>query len=364
MKKAIPILCLLLLFLYSPPANAKPPEVTADAAVLMDARTGQVFYDKNGFKRREPASLTKIMTAIVALEYGHLDEVVTVSRRAAAVRMGSVLNLRPGEKLTLENLLKAALVMSANDSTVAIAEHVAGSEEAFVKMMNAKALVLGATRTRFANTNGYHHPQHYSCARDLAVITRYALQNPVFNQIVSTRRATIEFCSSARKEDIFSTNRLLLNNGFPGIDGVKTGSTPRAGNCLIASATRGGRRFIAVVLCSADRYRDATVLLDYGFTEVQRVALCAPGEEVVKVPVSRSAAGVVSAVAASVLEVDLAREQLSQIRREVKLLSPLKAPVRVGQKVGEAVFYLGGEELGRVDLVAAEGVPKKNWWSF
>ncbi|MGB9825968.1 MAG: D-alanyl-D-alanine carboxypeptidase family protein, partial [Desulfofundulus sp.] len=219
-------------------AGAAPPPVTADAAVLMDARSGRIFYDKNGLQKREPASLTKIMTAIIALEYGRLNDVVTVSRNAAAVGMGSILDLRTGEKITLENLLKAALIMSANDSTVAIAEHVAGSEEDFIRMMNAKAMVLGALHTSFANTNGYHHPRHYSCARDLAVITRYALQNPIFNQIVSTRETTISFCNSKRKEAIFNTNRLLREGSYPGIDGVKTGSTPRAGNCLIASATR------------------------------------------------------------------------------------------------------------------------------
>ncbi|WP_211230085.1 D-alanyl-D-alanine carboxypeptidase family protein [Desulfovirgula thermocuniculi] len=354
----------LWLFACLTHASAGPPAVTADAALLMDARTGQVFFAKNALKRREPASLTKIMTAIVALEYGRLDEVVTVSRRAASVRTGSVLGLRAGEKLTLENLLKAALIMSANDSTVAIAEHVAGTEETFVKMMNAKALVLGATRTRFANTNGYHHPQHYSCAWDLAMITRYALQDPVFNRLVATRRATVEFYASDRREEISNTNRLLLSGAYPGVDGVKTGSTPRAGNCLIASATRGGRRLIAVVLCSADRYRDAAALLDYGFLEVQRVSLCRAGGEALAVPVARGAAAAVRAVAAGDLEVDLARDQLGQVRREVRLFSPLAAPVRAGQKVGEMVYYLGDSELGRVDLVAAESVPLRGLGRF
>ncbi len=340
-------------------AGAVPPPVTADAAVLMDARTGQIFYDKNGLQRREPASLTKIMTAIIALEYGRLNDVVTVSRSAAAVGMGSVLDLRAGEKITLENLLKAALIMSANDSTVAIAEHVAGSEEDFIRMMNAKALVLGALHTRFANTNGYHDPRHYSCARDLAVITRYALQNPLFNRMVRTRETTISFCDSNRKETIFNTNRLLREGSYPGIDGVKTGSTPRAGNCLIVSATRGDRRLIAVVLHSASRYRDAVTLLDYGFNEVQRVALCAEGEEVARLPVSNGLAGTVPVVVADALQVDLTRDQLSRVQREVRMVPSLAAPVRAGQRVGEVIFRLKDEELGRAALVTARDVPKK-----
>lgn len=364
MKRAVPLFLWLWLFASWQPVFAGPPAVTADAALLMDARSGQVFFAKNALKRREPASLTKIMTAIVALEYGRLEDVVTVSRRAASIRTGSVLGLRAGEKLTLEGLLKAALVMSANDSTVAIAEHVAGTEEAFVRIMNAKALVLGATRTRFANTNGYHHPQHYTCAWDLALITRYALQNPVFNRLVAMPRATVEFCASNRREEIANTNRLLLSGAYPGVDGVKTGSTPRAGNCLIASATRGGRRLIAVVLCSADRYRDAVALLDYGFLEVPRVELCRAGAEVFAVPVARGVAAAVRAVAAENLEVDLARDELGQLRREVRLLPSLEAPVRAGQKAGELVYYLGDSKLGCVDLVAEESVPRRGLARF
>ncbi|MBE3585464.1 MAG: D-alanyl-D-alanine carboxypeptidase [Thermoanaerobacter sp.] len=352
-----------LLLSFPAPAGAVPPSVTADAAVLMDARTGQIFYDKNGLQRREPASLTKIMTAIIALEYGRLNDVVTVSRNAAAIGMGSVLDLRAGEKITLEDLLKAALIMSANDSTVAIAEHVAGSEEEFIRMMNAKALVLGALHTRFANTNGYHDPRHYTCARDLAVITRYALQNPLFNQIVRTRETTISFCDSKRKETIYNTNRLLREGSYPGIDGVKTGSTPRAGNCLIASATRGDRRLIAVVLHSANRYRDAVTLLDYGFSEVTRVTLGAEGEEVARLPVANGLTGRVPVIIAAPVEVDLARDQLFQVRREVRMVPSLTAPVRAGQKVGEAVFRLKDEELGRAALVAGQDVPKKGLFS-
>ncbi|MDQ0286034.1 D-alanyl-D-alanine carboxypeptidase (penicillin-binding protein 5/6) [Desulfofundulus luciae] len=348
-----------LLLSFPAPAGAVPPSVTADAAVLMDTRTGRIFYDKNGLQRREPASLTKIMTAIIALEYGRLNDVVTVSRNAAAVGTGSVLDLRAGEKITLENLLKAALIMSANDSTVAIAEHVAGSEEDFIRMMNAKALVLGALHTRFANTNGYHDPQHYSCARDLAVITRYALQNPLFNRMVRTRETTVSFCDSNRKETIFNTNRLLREGSYPGIDGVKTGSTPRAGNCLIASATRGDRRFIAVVLHSANRYRDAVTLLEYGFNEVARVTLAAGGEEVARLPVASGLAGTVPVVVAAPVEVDLARDQLSRVQREVKMVPSLTAPVRAGQRVGEVVFRLKDEELARSTLVTARDVPKK-----
>ncbi|WP_242868902.1 D-alanyl-D-alanine carboxypeptidase family protein [Desulfotomaculum copahuensis] len=337
------------------------PAITADAAVLMDAGTGRVYFAKKPYKRRAPASLTKIMTAVVALEYGRLDAVANVSRNAAYTETGSIIDLRAGEKITLENLLQAALIMSANDSTVAIAELVGGMESRFIQMMNAKALLLGALHTRFANTNGYSDPGHYSTARDLALITRYALQNPVFNRLVGTREATVCFYGSKRREKIANTNRLLRNNSYPGIDGVKTGSTPLAGNCLIASATRDGRRLIAVVLHSADRYRDAVALLEYGFTGVKPVTLCRRGEPLASQKVHDGLEAQVPLVCDRTVTVDLAAEQTGMISREIKLGPVPEAPVRTGQKTGEVVFRLAGEELVRVELVAQKDVPRRTW---
>lgn len=354
----------LIIFMLSgtpPAAQAGLPAITADAAVLMDAGNGRVYFAKKPHKRRAPASLTKIMTAVVALEYGRLDAVAGVSRNAAYTETGSIIDLRAGENITLENLLKAALIMSANDSTVAIAELVGGTESRFIQMMNAKALLLGAQDTRFANTNGYSDPGHYSTARDLALITRYALQNPAFNRLVSTREATIYFYGTKRQEKIANTNRLLRNNSYPGIDGVKTGSTPLAGNCLIASATRNGRRLIAVVLHSADRYRDATALLEYGFTRVKPVTLCRQGEPLARQAVRDGMEVEVPVVCARTVTVDLAEEQTGLVAGEIKPGPAVEAPVRTGQKTGDVIFRLAGEELARVDLVAQKDVSRRTW---
>ena len=359
----LPILILLIAaFCLLLPGRvlAGPPEVTADAAVLMDAATGRVYYAKNPHQRRAPASLTKIMTALLALEYGNLDDVVTVSPRAAYIFEGSIIDLHPGEQITLRNLLKAALIMSANDSTVAIAEHVGGTEEKFLQMMNAKAALLGALHTRYANTNGYTHPNHYSTAYDLALITRYALNNPQFRQFVGTRDDVVEWWGRPRKEAVHNTNR-LLHGGYPGVDGVKTGSTATAGNCLVATARRGDRRLITVVLHSANRYADTVRLLDYGFGEIEQIFLCKNGEAVRNCPVREGALPEVTAVAKGDLPVDILREEIPRLKRQVLLTEPVPAPVQAGQKMGEAVFYLGENELGRVDLVAAGAVPRKGW---
>lgn len=351
------VFSLLLTFIFAAPARAERPGVTAAAAVLMDAGNGQIYFSKKGEARREPASLTKIMTAIIALEYGNLQEEVTISRRAASVAVGQDIGLKAGDRITLENLLKAALLYSANDSTVAIAEHVAGSEKEFVGMMNAKAVLLGAHHTRFANTNGYHNPNHYTTATDLALITRYALQIKKFAELVSTREDTIRWVDGREKE-VRNTNRLLRDDSFQGICGVKTGSTPRAGDCLIAAAFRGDRKLIAVVLHSHARYRDAVKLLDYGFNHVVPVALCSRSELVASQQVIGGLEKEVPVVTGRAVEFDLAEDDREAVKKNVSLGEPPHAPVRVGQKLGEVVYTLNGKELARVELVAARDIPK------
>ncbi|MGB9826330.1 MAG: D-alanyl-D-alanine carboxypeptidase family protein, partial [Desulfofundulus sp.] len=209
-----------------------PPRVTADAAVLMDATTGQVLYAKNAHQPRPPASTTKILTALLAIEGGKLDQVVTVSPGAAAVGESSM-HLFPGQHLTLEQLLYGALLRSGNDACVAIAEHIAGSEANFVLLMNQKARQLGARDSHFCNPHGLPARGHLSSAYDLALLTRYALKNPTFKSLVSTRYHG--FSTPPWGEyHLHNTNRLLWS--YQGADGVKTGTTSEAGMCLVASA--------------------------------------------------------------------------------------------------------------------------------
>lgn len=358
-------LIFLFVFLFSTvfpeAAAAAAPRVTADAAVLIDVETGQIYFAKNHTRRAAPASLTKIMTAVIAVENSSLDDVVTVDSRSASVSMGSIIDLRKGEKITLGELLTAALVASANDSTVAIACHVGGSHARFITMMNAKAAALGLSNTRFANTNGYHDPNHYTTAYDLARLSRYALGHPKINELVQTREATVHWLEPPdREEKIKNSNRLLFGD-YEGIDGVKTGTTPLAGNCLVASATREGRRLIAVALHSNDRYRDCLNMFDYGFQTVRPVTVAEEGVAVTGVQVTGGIKDEVDAVAENALEIRIDPDDLPRLERKVEVKDPVAAPIKKGQYLGECVYLVKGQELGRVRLLAGEEVLRPGW---
>lgn len=361
-KFKIVLLIFLILFLICPPAAlASPPRVSAGAAALMDVETGRLYYAKNAVKRADPASLTKLMTAVLAMENGKLEDVVTITGRSASVEEGSIIGLCKGEKITLDELLKAALVTSANDSTVAIAEHVGGSHERFVRMMNAKAFALGLYGTKFVNTNGYHHPNHYTSARDLAVLTRYALGLSRINDLVQTKETTVYWVEPKDRESKITNSNRLLSLGYDGIDGVKTGTTPMAGNCLIASATRDGRRLIAVALNCYDRYRDCITLLDYGFEVIKPVVIAGAGEKVTLVNVTGGVQPVVDAVAKDTLEVRIDPDFLPKLEKRLEVQETMRAPVKKDLELGQAVYFLDGQELGRVSLVAATDVPRPGW---
>ncbi|AQS58952.1 D-alanyl-D-alanine carboxypeptidase family protein [Desulforamulus ferrireducens] len=378
-KIALMLFVLLLLIpleaLATPEGDGQPPKIKASAACLMDVATGQIYYQKEGSKRREPASLTKVMTGILAIENGDLKDIVTVKKRAAAVSMGQDIGLNTGDRLTLEDLLKAALMYSANDSTVAIGEHIADSHDLFVQMMNDKAKTLGMLNTHFANTNGFHHPNHYTTANDLAILTAYALRNETFAKLVATKEATITWqpkseAKVASKENepetlkqrnIRNTNRLLFSD-YEGINGVKTGTTPRAGNCLIASATRDGRQLVVVILNSNNRWQDATKLLDYGFNQVKPVVLAEQDEVMAEIEVLEGKEPKVTLVAAKKLEYNLPLIEVEKIQRKVNLYPVPKAPVKKGTVLGTATYLIEGKEIATVDLIANQDIERKPWF--
>lgn len=258
--------CIMLLFPASARAEVQQteivPAVTAESAVVMDLDTGEVLYGKCEHERRPPASLTKVMTGYLLLKQLELQQTVTVSREAAATGESS-LNLKSGDRLTVENLLHGALMKSANDACVALAEKAAGSEAAFAQQMNLQACILGCSNTNFCNSNGLPAENHYSSAYDLAVMTRAAMQQEVFAEIVQKQQHLVKW-TDGRQLMVRNTNRLLRE--YPGAIGVKTGTTNEAGQCLIAVAEKAGKRIIVVVLKSKNRFYDAVALLDYGLS--------------------------------------------------------------------------------------------------
>lgn len=261
-KYKIAVITLLLIFLSQSAYGAELPAVTSEAVIVMDAADGRIICARNCFEKRPPASLTKVMTAILAIECADLEEICTVSPVAAATKESHV-GLKQDERLTLEDLLYGAMLRSGNDACVAIAENIGDDEAHFAKMMNLKAAVLGCVNTNFTNSNGLPDDNHYSCCYDLALVTRYALQNENFRQIVATESYTMHWLGG-REKNIYNTNRLLYV--YDGAIGVKTGTTNAAGQCLIAAAERDDKCYIAVVLKSKDRFSDCTKLLDYAFS--------------------------------------------------------------------------------------------------
>ena len=245
--------------IYKRKAQRRP--LPPEGILLKDLRTGQVLFEQNADLSMAPASLTKIMSAIVILEEGDLDDQVTVSRQAAAAHRIK-LYLKPGQVLPLRGLLEAMLIRSANDACLAAVEHVGGDEESFVEKMNAKAAAIGLTRTHFQNACGFDMPDHFSTAEDLAVLTEYAMGHETFAAIVKEPAAVIRTADQRKKYVARTTNRLL--GTMNGVIGVKTGYTRGAGRCLITVVTRDDRDLLLVLLNDRQRWWRAHELIEYG----------------------------------------------------------------------------------------------------
>ncbi|HHU82012.1 MAG TPA: D-alanyl-D-alanine carboxypeptidase [Firmicutes bacterium] len=336
------------------------PAVYARAAILVEEVSGMILYAKNEHQRRAPASTTKILTAIVALEKGNLEDVVTVSRRAARTG-GSALWLKTGDRLTLKELLEGLMLCSGNDAGVAVAEHIAGSERNFARMMNRKAKELGALNSNFQNPHGLRAPAHYTTAYDLARLTCYALRNPEFSRLVSAREEAIQWYQGEKTRKVRNTNRLLWS--FAGADGVKTGTTAEAGYCLVASATRDGRRFISVVLNSPDRWGESARLLEYGFDNFTLKLLATPEEAVGKIETAGGYPRVVAVYPRRPLMVVIPKGEEAYGEKKISLRrDKLRLPVKPGTVAGEVAFFFRGEKVCGVDLIVRERVDKDWWW--
>ena len=254
----------VLVWLWVVVACGQTPKVLARSALLMEARSGQVLYAKNAHLRLPPASLTKMLTALVVVEHADLDEEVTASKRAVETPASSM-HLREGEQVSVRDLLYALLLRSANDSAVALAEHVGGSVEQFVQMMNQKAQALGARNTHLVNPHGLDAPNHYSTAYDMALIARAFMEHPTLRAIVGQRYYIVQ--RSLNQEDLWMVNKSKFLQLYPYAEGIKTGYTRPAGFCFAGSAMKQGRRLIAVVLNSPQREQDTISMMEYGFWE-------------------------------------------------------------------------------------------------
>ncbi len=324
--------------------------VTATAAVLIDAGTGQVLYGRNANLPWPPASTTKIMTAMVALERARLDTPILVSRSVARFREGSVVGLPEQARIPLRDLLYALMLPSGNDVALAIAEGVGGSVPAFVDLMNEKAMALGATQTHFTAPHGLYDRDHYTTAYDLSVMARAAMQYPTFREIVHTRSWLFAVPGRPARR-LFNHNRFL--NRYPGADGIKTGYVHESGQTLVASATRDGWRLIAVLLHSGDLYGDAARLLSYGFARYRPSLLASAGDSLTALNLPGADAPVVGTVGEPIYA-DLTAADV--VQRRVELDDHLTLPIHRGTRIGEIRFYASGQLLRTVPLVCASDV--------
>ena len=338
----------------TPGDTPEAPRITAEAAVVVDMDTGKILYSRNADKQLEMASTTKIMTAILILESLPLDQKVKVP--GAAVRAaGSVLGLHRGETFTVEQLLYAMLVPSANDAAITLAVAEAGSVKAFVAKMNARAGEMGLTNTHFVNNCGLHAANHYSSAKDMAKIASYAMRDPVFRRIVSTREYTLPHAGGAAPRLIKTSNELLEDVDW--VNGIKTGSTPWAGYCLVSSATKDGLTLISVVLGAKDqntREAESKALLTYGFERCRLKKLVDGGAVIADVPAPDPLDREVRLVTASSYTRRLLGED--EVTGQVKLSREVTLPVKAGEVLGKLEFFQGDADLGFVPLVAAETV--------
>jgi len=331
--------------------KAAMPDVSMDAGALV-TEDGRVLWARRVTDRRSIASLTKIMTAVVAMEHSSPDDPVTIPEDSGRVGESTSF-LRPGEKLPMSEVLEGLLVKSGNEAAVAIAEHVSGSEAEFVKLMNAKAAELGLENTRFSNSHGLDEKGNHSSAEDLAVLARYAMSKPQFRKIVGQKSARVGV--GKRAEKVASTNLLLGN--YAGANGVKTGWTDKAGYCVIDSASRGGVELYAVVLGTSGeltRFRDARELLDFGFAHYRPQRLASAGTVIGQAPVT-DYLDVVAPAAVSEDTTVPVFDLAGPISRTVTVTA-VEAPVTKGQRVGVATFSQRGNVIASVPLVAVEGV--------
>lgn len=365
MKKRVFLILLSCLLFFPCTVRAKSPSLSlsASSAVLYEPDSGIFLCEKDADARRPMASTTKIMTALVAIENSALDDQVTVPKEAVGIE-GSSVYLEAGEKLTMETLLYAVLLQSANDAAAAIAYAVGGSIEGFAKMMNERACALGLQNTHFVNPHGLHDDEHYTTARELALIASCAMKNQTFREIASTKKKTLTFRNGTVSRVVCNHNRLLSMYG--GTIGVKTGFTKKSGRCLVSSAERDGVLLIAVTLDAPNDWQDHMALLDCGFSFFEQQIFAEENDYTFTVPILHGKVNEITVTNALPLKATLPRGAKAEIVTSFES-EVLTAPIKKGAHVGELYALYRGKRIASSPLISCETIKKdknkKKIWS-
>lgn len=349
-------------------ANDKENSINVDAqsAILMDYKTGRVLYSKNADDPLAMASTTKIMTAIIAIENGNLEDTVKVSKnatKAPPVKM----NLKENEEIKLKDLLYALMLQSSNDAAVAIAEHISGSVEIFCDNMTKKAKELGAKDTVFRTPNGLDSLDHHSTAYDMAVITRYALNNKQFMDIINTKQ--VSFKTNMSNYDIINKNRLLSE--YEGANGVKTGYTGKAGHCFVGSATQNDMTLISVVLASGwgekgkkQKWVDTKNILNYGFNNFSYESILSQNDCLDTISVIKGEKDNMPLYYEKDIILPLSKDEKEKISIKLDYIKSLQAPVKKDEKVGVANIYINDNLITQTNILTKEDINKKTFSSY
>lgn len=335
---------LAVILVFSFPAQA----ISAKSAIMRDCASGRILYEKNSNQKSLIASTTKIMTALIVCERCNVMDRMKIPAEAVGIE-GSSMYLQEGEILTVQELLYGLMLQSGNDAAVALAIYCAGTVEEFAQLMNDKARTLGMRNSHFENPNGLDSENHYSTAKDLAVLASYAMQNPIFEKTVSTKTVTVG------QRILKNHNKLLWL--LDGADGIKTGYTKAAGRILVSSATRGGRRLVAVTINAPSDWKDHQELLETGFACYKERIIVAEGERLGMTEVTGGSAGIVHLIAEKSFSYPVSADEVIQIC----LPSPgfVYAPVVENQKAGYAQIYLNGVRIGSVPLIFGQTVEQE-----
>lgn len=367
MKRKFILFLVLILLLNTYSYADENISLSGEGAILIDFDCGAILFEKNMHQKLYPASTTKIMTAILAIEYGNMDDMVTVDPEVISLTKGSHIALDYDEQVSFKDLLYALMTASANDAALALGKHVSGSVQGFVDLMNEKAKELGALNTNFVNPNGLHDDNHYTTAYDLSLIARYAMANDVFREFASQSSYTIEPTNKKTEPRyLYSTNGFFYGNDkinlngqtipvkYEGVICGKTGYTSNAGNCLVTLVERNGQYLLSVVLKADGKevYTDTHKLLNYGYNNFDSVTIGHANEFIDNLKIENGTLPYASIVIDKDINYTLRLNNLDKVERKIKFKEDIKAPVSQGDVVGTVEYYLDDTLIGQGDLIS------------